>query len=97
MRMPGFTAEVSLYRMSEHYQGLTATRMNSLGVQMAKSSLNPLSAASIFPSVIFTPLTCYVDGVETPCDIALGCYFAGFCDPVPDPFVVTIKTRSSRG
>lgn len=97
MNIPGFSAEASLYGTNEHYQGLATTPTDSLGVQMAKSSLNRLSAASFFPSAIFAPLTCYVDGVETPCDIALGCYFAGYCDLVPDPFAVTTKTRSSRG
>lgn len=97
MRIPRFTAEVSLYRANEYHQGLATTPTDSPGVQMANSSVNRLSAASIIPSAIFAPLTCYVDGAETPCDIALGCYFAGYCDPVPGPFAVTTKTRSSQG
>ncbi len=84
MKMPGFTAEVSLYRTKEHYQGVAATQTN------------PMSAASIFPATIFAPLTCYIDGSEAPCDLALGCLFAGFCELAPDPFAVTTKTRSRR-
>lgn len=84
MNMPGFTAEVSLYRTKEYYQGVVAIPTNRL------------STASIFPATIFAPLTCYIDGSEAPCDIALGCYFAGFCELAPDPFAVTTKTISRR-
>jgi hypothetical protein len=85
MNMPGFTAEVSLYRTKESYQGVVRTPTNRL------------AAPSIVPAAIFAPLTCYIDGSEAPCDLALGCYFAGFCELAPDPFVVTTKTRSRRG
>jgi hypothetical protein len=97
MRIPRFSAEVSLYSANAYHQGLATIPPDSSGAQMAKSCVNRLSAASIIPSASFAPLTCYIDGIETPCDIALGCYFAGYCDPVPSPFAVTTKTRTGQG
>jgi hypothetical protein len=84
MRMPGFTAEISLYQTNEHYQGLTAAQTNGPGVQMAYSSGGRVFAKSNynFPFPVYEPIGCYLDDLSTDCSIVSECLQAGTCEVV---------------
>ena len=90
MSMPGFTAEVSLYRTNGRYRGLTAAPAHGLGVQMAQSPLNRLSTTSRLRVAQNPSLTCYLDGFETSCDVVFACLRIGACELVSPPISLPV-------
>jgi hypothetical protein len=78
MRMPGFTAEASLYQTSERYVAATARAQNS-------DASEAVQAAGIF-DIIFDPCSyCFNNcarqqrGPSGGRDCLMACNFAGLC------------------